>query len=243
MKSASSSIKKRISGTVGLLTFIKTMDQIQCPDCPLTFTEKHNMLRHLEKQHAQLVCHHCDRIFFGAAVFNKHVKNAHENPGKLQCSKCDKRFGRSDNCHRHEKLCGVKVPVTTRKRPGVEPLASSNVFHKFKLRSAFNGTAQSWRITLNRSSIDVISTLKDAILSMEDTLNQFRYERIALKFTMALHAVFVKANDPFITTDPSICLVSQPFEVYMDTRIEDQLMNAYKQLLNEIAVFEGNGSG
>ena len=60
---------------------------------------------------------------------------------------------------------------------------------------------------------------------------------------MAVHVVFVKANDPSITTDPSICLVSQPFEVYMDTRIEEQLMNAYKQFLNEITVFEGNGSG
>ena len=148
------------------------MAQIQCPDCPLMFVQRQSMMRHLKKQHAQLICDHCDRIFFGAAVFNKHIKNAHENPGKLQCSKCNKRFARSNNCRRHEQLCGVNPPVTTRKRPAVEPLASSNVFHKFKLRSAFNGTAQSWRITLNRSTIDIISTLKDAILSMEDTLNK-----------------------------------------------------------------------
>ena len=64
----------------------------------------------------------------------------------------------------------------------------------------------------------------------------YRYVHIALKFTMAVHVVYAKLSDSLIITEPPICLVSEPFEVYADTSISEKLMNAYKQLLNEITV-------
>ena len=39
------------------------------------------------------------------------------------------------------------------------------------------------------------------------------------QFNMALHAVFEKAVDPAVKTDPPVCLLSEPFEVYVDTNV------------------------
>ena len=124
-----------------------------------------------------------------------------------------------------------------------KPASSINQgFNIVKLRQAFNGAAETWRISFPDSD-DVITQLKDGILVMERKLSTFRYARIALKFTMALHAVFEQSSNPSVITEPPACLVSEPFEVYADTNIKEQLINAYKQLLNEIDVYERNGSG
>ena len=138
------------------------------------------------------------------------------------------------------------------KRPATEvlsdvdpkkPAVSINQdFNIVKLRHAFNGAAETWRIRFPDSD-DAITQLKDGILAMERKLSTFRYARIALKFTMALHAVFEQSSNPSIITEPPACLVSEPFEVYADTNIKEQLINTYKQLLNEIDVYERNGSG
>ena len=58
-----------------------------------------------------------------------------------------------------------------------------------------------------------------------------------------LHAVFVKAVDPAVTTDPLVVLTSELFEVYADTDISECLEKVYKQILNYIEVYERNGSG
>ena len=67
--------------------------------------------------------------------------------------------------------------------------------------------------------------------------------RQALKFTMAIHAVFVKANDSSIETNPAVVLNTQPFQVYVVTDIPTCLVNAYKQLVSDIELFQRNGSG
>ena len=60
---------------------------------------------------------------------------------------------------------------------------------------------------------------------------------------MALHAVFEKAVDSAVKPDPSVCLVSEPFEVYADTNVKTCLNAVYRQLLNYIDIYERNGSG
>ena len=60
---------------------------------------------------------------------------------------------------------------------------------------------------------------------------------------MALHAAFEKAVDPAVKTDPPVCLVSEPFELYADTNVKTCLKAVYRQLLNYIDIYERNGSG
>ena len=60
---------------------------------------------------------------------------------------------------------------------------------------------------------------------------------------MALHAVFEKAVDSAGKTDPPVCLVSEPFEVYTDTNVKTCLNDVYSLLLNYIDIDERNGLG
>ena len=52
---------------------------------------------------------------------------------------------------------------------------------------------------------------------------------------MALHAVFEKAVDSAVKTEP--------FEMYADTNAKTCLNVVYRQLLNYIGIYERNGSG
>ena len=79
--------------------------------------------------------------------------------------------------------------------------------------------------------------------AMKNHLDQYRRERRALKFNTSLHANFEKAVDPSIVTIPPAVLVTEQFEVYADTDIEDLLREASKQLQNYIETYEGTGSG
>ena len=78
---------------------------------------------------------------------------------------------------------------------------------------------------------------------MERKIGDYQKRRQALKFTMAIHTVFVKANDPNIETIPPVVLNTQPFQVYAVKDIHICLVSAYKQLVNDIDLFQKNGSG
>ena len=144
-------------------------------------------------------------------MLKEHVKQVHEQSKAFQCMKCNKTFGRSNNLLRHSKLCnqqsgsgiGRKRPVN----PTPESVSTNDAPIIVKLRSAFNGAVQTWRVDFDETR-DIISQLKNAILAMKGSISSYRSQRIALKFTMAVHAVFVKATNSTVITDPAICLVS-----------------------------------
>ena len=85
--------------------------------------------------------------------------------------------------------------------------------------------------------------LEASNLAMEYQLKQYRQERQALKFNMALHINFEQAVDPSIVTPPPAVLVNEQFEVYADTDINELLHEASKQLQNNIEAYETTGSG
>ena len=78
---------------------------------------------------------------------------------------------------------------------------------------------------------------------MRDHLDQYRLDNHALKFNMSLHINFEQSTDPDIVTTPPAVLVTEQFEIYMDTNITDLLHEAAKQLENRIECYEGTGSG
>ena len=76
-----------------------------------------------------------------------------------------------------------------------------------------------------------------------ERISEYHVRRQALKFTLAIHAVFVKANDSSIETNPAGVLNTQPFQVYTVTDIPTCLVSAYEQLISDIELFQRNGSG
>ena len=64
-----------------------------------------------------------------------------------------------------------------------------------------------------------------------------------MKFNMVLYAVYRKLADPGIITSPSIKLITEQFEVYADTDIDQVLDRCITQLDNRVESFMGRGSG
>ena len=77
-------------------------------------------------------------------------------------------------------------------------------------RPAFKGATATYRLSFIQN--DEIDALKDSIFAMERKISIYQVHRHTLNFTMAIHAVFVKANDSSIETNPAVALNTQPFQ-------------------------------
>jgi len=120
----------------------------------------------------------------------------------------------------------------------------SSEFRIETVKTAFKNAAITWKLVYDQyEDKDIIQILHGSVLSIENNLLKYRKSKNALKFNVALHAVFEKAADSSILTEPPVCLVSEPFEVYADTSVKFCLERAFNQLLNFIEVYERNGSG
>ena len=113
-----------------------------------------------------------------------------------------------------------------------------------RLRSAFKGAAKTWRIKIgDYNGNDIVGLLKDSVFDMEVKIQDYQSEKLALKFTMALHVVFIQSTEPDLKTDPAVVFNTDPFDVCSDTNIAECLTEVYIQLLNDIDIYERNGSG
>ena len=85
-----------------------------------------------------------------------------------------------------------------------------------------------FRQTINDKHM--LGHLSDAMHSFVKTIKNYREEHVALKFKLVLNAVFEKATDPEVITEPPVVLHTENFEVYQATNILDELENAEQQV-------------
>ena len=84
--------------------------------------------------------------------------------------------------------------------------------------------------------------LDSSVVAMERYIQRYRTKQRTLKFKMSLHANFEKAVDPAVNIVPPACLVTEQFEVYEDTVIEECLQECTQQIQNRIECYEDTGS-
>ena len=77
---------------------------------------------------------------------------------------------------------------------------------------------------------------------MTKKLTDYRNKNIAMRLNMALDVVYQKSYDPTITTVPSIKLMSEQFEVYPTTDLDEVINKLADQLDNRVKTFEKAGS-
>ena len=145
---------------------------------------------------------------------------------------------------RHEEKChqisstngiGTKRPQTTQNDNMVlNKRAKPSSFTIVVVKRALQGYACKLKINYpeNLEEADILTTLYTSIHAMKSTIRQYQHNEKAVKVQMVLQAVFVKAVDPAVTTDPPVVLTSESFEVYADTDISECLEKIYKQILN-----------
>ena len=98
---------------------------------------------------------------------------------------------------------------------------STDGFEIETVKTAFKSAAITWRIKYREhAETDIINLLQSSVFAVNSNLTKYRILKNALKFNMALHAVFDKPVDPAVKTDPPVCLVSKPFEGYADTNVK-----------------------
>ena len=77
-----------------------------------------------------------------------------------------------------------------------------------------------------------------AIHAFVNTIDDYRNRHHdALKFKLVLKAVFEKATDPEVVTDPAVVLHTENIEVYQATNILEELENAEEQVCIYIYLF------
>ena len=111
-------------------------------------------------------------------------------------------------------------------------------------KTAFNRAVVTWKLKYKQNNpIDYVNLLDQTIAAVKDHLLRERHRQRAIKFNMSLHAVFEKAVDSSIVTDPPTVLVTDQFEVYAVTDLDECLQQCSMQLHNRIECYEGTGSG
>ena len=76
----------------------------------------------------------------------------------------------------------------------------------------------------------ILGHLSHAMHAFIKTIKNYQQEHNALKFKLVLNAVFEKATDPEIVTEPAVVLHTENFEVYQATNILEELENAEEQV-------------
>ena len=83
----------------------------------------------------------------------------------------------------------------------------------------------------------ILGHVSHAIHAFVNTIDDYRNNHHdALKFKLVLKAVFEKATDPEVVTDPAVVLHTENIEVYQATNILEELENAEEQVCRYIFI-------
>ena len=195
----------------------------------------------------------CRKIYSRIDNLRRH-EEVHSQEKKFVCTKCSKGFTRSHNHQRHEITCtttnqqqpsfsggsGFRQPP----RVPVPTAVHHRNFNIYKSSKAFSNATVTWTLNYKQNDAnDYIDLLDNSVLFMSRYLQRYRTKRRTMKFNMSLHVNFEKSVDPSVITVPPAVLVTEQFEVYTDTDIEECLRECSRQLQNRIDCYEDTGSG
>ena len=192
-------------------------------------------------------CVKCSKTFTEKRNLTRHVKSIHENQNPYECGICSRTFSRKQHKELHLRTCSGNVNIQGGKLYVKSYKTIPNLKFSPTLRqSAFRGIASDWMIYFPEDyyMVDPTILLKEATNTMKGIImNQLYKHTKKLKFTMSIHVVFEKANDPEVKTVPPVVLTTHPYIVYLGTDIDNCLNDAAEDLFKRIENYEGCGSG
>lgn len=190
-------------------------------------------------------CENCCKVFTRKDNLNRHVRAVHGEKKLHECGICSRKFSRKQHKEWHLLTCTRNVQGGNLQRKSYKNV--SNL--KFTLtpgKTAFGGVFADWVIYFpdDYRLVDPVILLQTATKAMKETILKHNAKNTKqLKFTMSIHAIFVKACDPDMKTVPPVVLTTSPFTVYLSTDIDQCLDDAAEQLYKLIEEYEGCGSG
>ena len=107
-----------------------------------------------------------------------------------------------------------------------------NTFNIITAKTAFAKANITWKLVYEE--VDYIDLIHKSVPSMKHHLEVYREKWRAVKCNMSLHAIFEKAADPSVVSDPPAVFVSEQMELYEDIDIDELLKLTVDQLVNRI---------
>ena len=188
-------------------------------------------------------CGQCNLPFWSEEQLQKHLVT-HKRRKTFFCTYCGKGFVRGDRLKMHERTCD-KNPVKKNAQRissvmqiggGGETLQGFNL-----LESVFDGVVQTWRYEFSdEEQQDVYGSLQKVVKS---TAYDLVIEATGIfKWYLGLKAIFHKASNPSVLSDPPPFFQSDPITSYR--KYDDEAWDIVKeQLEKQIENYECNGSG
>ena len=189
-------------------------------------------------------CDQCPKVFSRKNNLYEHVRNVHVKIKPHQCGICSKAFSRKQHKEVHLRTCSRSVGIPILKK--IYYPSPDLKFHPVLRSSVLGGIVTEWELyyPLDYRYYDPQVLLNASTKAMKDViLKQLYATTKKLKFTMSIHVIFAKAEDPEVKTIPSVVLNIDPSVVYIGTDIEHCLKLDAEELWDKIQTYEGNGSG
>ena len=176
-------------------------------------------------------CKDCKHIFYTEKNLKKHVRAQHQ-----PCTYCGRVIKRAQNLRLHHRTC-EENPDRRRKSVVSSPTAMGNENWEL-IQSAFKNTTVVFRKKLGPEGIKHV--LDTDLLQL---LQSEARERMHFKWYVALKVVFEKLTNSSIITDPPACFRTYSRLGLLGTDYKSELQRVYEELMEQIAIFEKNGSG
>ena len=228
----------------------------ECRICKKVFTLKKNLVRHQKTVHEKCKKHEC------GICQKKFSRKSHKDMHLRICSRnvaCGKTFTAEETTE----TAGGSVPLPAEKvkeptvlgmtrdvwekKENVEKRVPNLRFTPVLLQSAFGGCFADWtiRFPVDYDRIDLRILLSESTLAMRDTILDTLWAHTkVLKFTMAVHVVYMQGTDPDVKTDPPVVLHTGSSDmIVVATDMYECLNGMAQQLYEMIETYEGNGSG
>ena len=164
---------------------------------------------------------------------------AHHSYSIFVCTLCGKTCTRSLNLEMHMRTCTGVASTSTPSSSSTPAHRGGAAFTIRRKRRALGGAKETHVVDMNARN--QLAALRDAVLSLEPTMDVYQRGHQAYKYQVALDVVFHKAVDPAVVTVPPVTLRCDMVAVYPGG--SPQLAETSARLLELVEVYEHNGSG
>ena len=198
------------------------------------------------------LCGICLRKFLSKKRRDKHMK-CHTREKKHRCKRCNRDFANPQNCKIHERKCTQNAQEqpssstqqsTSNQIGGGVSSAIEIIDGSLELyQSAFNKTIQVFRLAFNSNVEYLLDRLQSALMKVLEFVKIEVLKRDSHKIYVTLQTQLCKSSNPDIVTEPPVSFATEPVAILLTTNLKDVIDVFYNDLIQQIDLFERNGSG
>lgn len=195
-------------------------------------------------------CHLCYKRFSSKVALTRHINQYHSVHKRYKCRFCQKDFLRENNKFLHERNCERRPDYLSEPTEATESTTQAGGSRTVDesepptlTQSTLKHTAEKYQKKFNRENkSNLYMRFNHAVREFKDILSD-KTKSKAIKWYLSLGVEFCSATNPSKMTDPPVIFRSQTFASLDENDLEELLITAYDQIIDDIENFQRNGSG